>query len=878
MNSKTKQQLYKKLNYMQPYENSIKISLLSTYSEFTEILNNIENKTKFLYLDNKAIHDILSKEEEIIQIEEEIYEYSFIYYLSLLIKENKDIVNYDFGIDFIKVIDEKNKNQKNELKKLLVSKIILDLIFNYMGAKTKVEKELIHIKEKNTKYIENNKNFFNNYNLNLKNIEEISLGKLYLDIIIVLITNRKLENYDFAYDILIKLDLENIDINQNLFKELKNILDNEKYINDYKMNGIEDFFVESKINFYYMLIKYIFKNSIFIYNIPLLYNTRKTIIKIIKKEKKNFLSHFNFGNIDLFKRINYNIKFILDSNYYHKIYFGIISQIDYSNNKNNKEYLINLFGEEIYEPIFQNFNRNTEDKIFKKSEIIKTDELNENNTKDNYSEIKSQNNIENEDLNLSYSSSKFITMDSKKITHNYNFEQKKISNEEKLANCILKNSKVILNTKKEGEKLFFIFENISYGDHHISVSYEKLLEIKEYLKKFENIISNSFIKYMDFLEEFKDKIIKEFKLEYKLKIGLEFKIIDKDEKNDSVFNINCLYKIYSSNLDNNIFKEENILLNKTNSNTQGFIYLINEIKENNYDGIKFLKNAKKEIKKASGNNNNDPNNRDNPKTSNFSNETKELNLVSYSKSNEEIGLDLKMRASNYQILKIIGIIGKHENTAEFIKELSNGYYVSGGTDNILKIYDQDFNLKKELNDINEWIYSCFEIEKLSNQNENEYITELILCCNEKLFKIALSFKKEEIKIIGKYLKYKFPQLEIKNCVQMRENNFAIIGQNSYYFIDLFNSKNVQLEKSLIVSEKSYLASIKLNENIIAITSNKVQYKGEDKLIFYNTDKKTIEREIEGYSFTSGINGLALMPREEVKCNNKILFMCMQKIF
>ena len=140
MNSKIKQQLYKKLNYMQPYENSIKISLLSTYSEFTEILNNIENKTKFLYLDNKAIHDILSKEEEIIQIEEEIYEYSFIYYLSLLIKENKDIVNYDFGIDFIKVIDEKNKNQKNELKKLLVSKIILDLIFNYKGAKTKVEK------------------------------------------------------------------------------------------------------------------------------------------------------------------------------------------------------------------------------------------------------------------------------------------------------------------------------------------------------------------------------------------------------------------------------------------------------------------------------------------------------------------------------------------------------------------------------------------------------------------------------------------------------------------------------------------------------------------------------------------------------------------
>ena len=289
MNSKLK--LYKKLNYMQPYENSIKISLLSSCSELIEILNNIENKTKFFYLDNKAIHDILYNEEEIIQIGKEVYEYSFIYYLSLLIKENENIVNYDFEIDLIKVIDNENNNQKNELKKLFVSKIILDLIFNYKGAKRKVEEELGEIENKNITYIVKNKNIFKNYDLNLKNIKEISLGKLYLDIIKELITNKKLENYDLAYDILIKLDLEKIDINLEMFEELKIIFNDEKYINDYKINDykindIEDFFKESNINFYYMLIKYIFKNSFFIYNIPLLYNTRKTIINIIKTEKK----------------------------------------------------------------------------------------------------------------------------------------------------------------------------------------------------------------------------------------------------------------------------------------------------------------------------------------------------------------------------------------------------------------------------------------------------------------------------------------------------------------------------------------------------------------------------------------------------------------
>ena len=185
---------------------------------------------------------------------------------------------------------------------------------------------------------------------------------------IELIKNKKLENYQLANDILNKLDLENIDINLEMLEELKIVFDDEKYINDYKMNDIEDFFVESKINFYYFLIKYIFKNSFFIYNIPLLYETRNKIINIIKTEKTKFLSHFKFGNIDLSKRINYNIKFLLDSNYYRNLYFDIINQIDYSNERNIKKYLILLFGEENYEFTFSNFNRNIEDKIFKKTD------------------------------------------------------------------------------------------------------------------------------------------------------------------------------------------------------------------------------------------------------------------------------------------------------------------------------------------------------------------------------------------------------------------------------------------------------------------------------------------------------------------------------
>jgi len=126
---KIKQQLYKKLNYKQPYENTINISLIFTYLELIEILNSVENKTKFFYLDNKSLYDILYQEDKVIQIEKKKYEYSFIYYLSLLIKEKENTTNFNFEIEFIKKIDE-NDNQENELQKLFVSKIILDLIYN----------------------------------------------------------------------------------------------------------------------------------------------------------------------------------------------------------------------------------------------------------------------------------------------------------------------------------------------------------------------------------------------------------------------------------------------------------------------------------------------------------------------------------------------------------------------------------------------------------------------------------------------------------------------------------------------------------------------------------------------------------------------------
>ena len=59
--------------------------------------------------------------------------------------------------------------------------------------------------------------------------------------------------------------------------------------------NIGDLFDNNKINFFFLLFKYLFKQNIFIYKFPLLYETRKTILKIINNNLEQF-SYFNTTN------------------------------------------------------------------------------------------------------------------------------------------------------------------------------------------------------------------------------------------------------------------------------------------------------------------------------------------------------------------------------------------------------------------------------------------------------------------------------------------------------------------------------------------------------------------------------------------------------
>jgi len=315
--------LYKTKNYNEICAEPTN-KLLSNFTEINKDLFIDKNKgLKFLYFKRIKINIILYDEEKMININSNFIDNNKIanyFYLSLLIRDNLDIINYNFSIDLIKKFKEKNKNNFNLITNIIKSKIILELIEYYKQTdnyeeEEEEEKELKKIYAGNVSIITNNIKILENFNLfySLKDIKEKKIDSIYIDIIISLIKQDKFSDYENTKQILEQLDFENIDITKTMFDELKKLFDsNEDYIQNYNIVTFDDLKNSKIINFYYLLFKYIFKNSIYIYNINFLYNNRKNIIKIIKDEKQ------------LYKITDEKVKDIInlitDSKYYTSVY------------------------------------------------------------------------------------------------------------------------------------------------------------------------------------------------------------------------------------------------------------------------------------------------------------------------------------------------------------------------------------------------------------------------------------------------------------------------------------------------------------------------------------------------------------------------------
>ena len=264
-----------------------KIPIITNYSEIYDFLTLTNSrKYEYLYHNKTSIHKILYDNEKIINILSNNKEYNLtdLFYLTLLIKDQTSLTNYIYNFDYINNVNNFRKNKKDKLTSFILSMIILELIDNYRNAEDFYEEiyedSLKNIYEDNKNIRDNFIDSNNYFNLNKKEVTLNSIEEIYSNILISLINKEQLQ-YEFSKDILNRLGFESINITENIFQSLLVLFNNNNIIQKYTITKIEDLYDEQKIGFYYLLFKYIFKDSIYIYKIPFLLRSSRVILNII---------------------------------------------------------------------------------------------------------------------------------------------------------------------------------------------------------------------------------------------------------------------------------------------------------------------------------------------------------------------------------------------------------------------------------------------------------------------------------------------------------------------------------------------------------------------------------------------------------------------
>ena len=317
------------------------MSIFNNKKEICDFIDSAKTHILFyIYKYKNNIEDILYYSEECLEIKNEMLNgINDYFYLDKLISENKEIINYIYEISLIR--DKNNDNKKvkdNSFSKLIISKIILDLVDNYEQTTFFHESEineLEEIKRCNIDIIEKNIDIFKELssNFNEDYIRKTSIDEIYIDIIILFIETKKFCDENYIQGIIKQLDLENIFLTKIMVVKLSNTLNsNEKIKNDYKIEKFDDLFNDFKINFYYVLFKYILKNTFLKYQIDFLIEMTKQTRNLIKYNSEPF----DGEKIEKIKeKFSVFIKSMTDSEYYLDLLYSKNNNKD--NNKNNNK-------------------------------------------------------------------------------------------------------------------------------------------------------------------------------------------------------------------------------------------------------------------------------------------------------------------------------------------------------------------------------------------------------------------------------------------------------------------------------------------------------------------------------------------------------------
>ena len=514
------------------YENDPMNKLFSNFNEVDNISKLKDPKiTKFLYFNKFNIRNILYNEEEIIYVDDKIdfrlNNLNIFFYLLLLILDNTINNDYSFSKKFIRNFNDYIIMIPNSeiCKKIILAKIIIELIIYYekeLKENEEENEELNKIKKYNMDIITNNISVFkDDMDLEWKQEEFLSknIEDIYIDIIEkILLKKSKFEKYDYTYSIVNQLDLLNIDLTKTMFDKLNNILNNNKeYIQKYIILEKEDLNNEKKINYNYILLKYILKNPIYIYQIHFLIKTKKFLINLSKNDNDiNEISNY-LKNNNINDKIDYIITKITDSEYYYNNF---------------------------------NLNSNYSNQI--------------NGTNYNYFDSDNSYNEEKKTENL-----KHFTISPSEPILKKNMDLEFIHNSNNKISKVMSNSSIIFIIDKLNKK--YSYENINFENG--SIKYEDFQKFNQISQQLNYKISLMYQNLNIFLTKIKNIVENKDIQNLKLSITLKIETIKENTDND-LDNIYCKYILNSPNLydiNKNNYQDNNILINKQYDNFDIFI-------------------------------------------------------------------------------------------------------------------------------------------------------------------------------------------------------------------------------------------------------------------------------------------------------------------
>ena len=219
-------------------------------------------------------------------------------------------------------------------------------------------------------------------------------------------------------------------------------------------------------------------------------------------------------------------------------------------------------------------------------------------------------------------------------------------------------------------------------------------------------------------------------------------------------------------------------------------------------------------------------------------------------------------------IKNINKIGQHQKSAESIIQTKQGDFISMD-ENKISIYNERYDKIIDIkNKENSGKY--IEIQEIPNtEGKNEI--EIIACAEKELSVIKID------KETGRthHNKSNIYKINPKSCLSIDDRNQTHIifsEQGVYHIENLFNE--IMKIKTFKVSDDNCIGGIKINKNLIAITSNKNIPKGKDSIQFYNPSLREIVQEIEGYSFNNSIHNITLLSSgNNNNSNNTLLCAC-----